>query len=159
MPFQAEDIWQNTPEAQRDGLESILLSDWPEVKPEFKNEAVETEFSRILKLREIVTKTIEPLRADKIIGSSLEAAIYLQGGDLELLKKYEDELANIFITSQAVLVNSKPEDALNEYSEEGYTIYVTKALGGKCGRCWKYRELSAEAVCRECLEAMKGSSV
>ena len=37
MPHQAEDIWQNTPEAQKGGLESILLSDWPEVKNEWKN--------------------------------------------------------------------------------------------------------------------------
>ena len=28
MPHQAEDIWQNTPECQKDGMISILLSDW-----------------------------------------------------------------------------------------------------------------------------------
>jgi isoleucyl-tRNA synthetase len=154
MPFQAEDIWQNTPDSQKNGLESILLSDWAELNPVWQNDALEAEFSGILKLREIVTKSIEPLRAQKIIGSSLEAAVYVKGGDYALLKKYENELSNIFITSQAILTKTKPEDTLNEYSEDDYVIYVTKAFGEKCPRCWKYRELTNEGACRECLEAI-----
>lgn len=155
MPHQAEDIWQNTPEAQKCGLESILLSDWPEVKNEWKNEALEEEFTKILKLREIVSKAIEPLRAEKIIGSSLEAAVYVKGGDEALLKKYESELGNIFITSQAVLTEKAPENVLNELTEDDYTIYVTKAHGEKCERCWKYREMpDGKTVCDECLDAI-----
>ena len=156
MPHQAEDIWQNTPEAQKNGLESILLSDWPVVKAEWTNEALEAEFSEILKLREIVSKAIEPLRADKIIGSSLEAGVFVKGGNESLLKKYESELGNIFITSQAVLTEKAPENVLNEYAEDDYTIYVAKATGTKCERCWKYREIAdGTTICEECLEAIK----
>jgi isoleucyl-tRNA synthetase len=158
MPHQAEDIWFNTPETQKDGLESILLSDWPEYKPEWKNEALEEEFTQILKAREIATKAIEPLRADKKIGSSLETAVYIVSDKAELLKKYEKELCNIFITSQAFVVTEKPEDVMNEYSEEGYTVYVTKAHGEKCERCWKYRPLGAiecyETICEDCYNAI-----
>lgn len=156
MPHQAEDIWQNTPEQQRSGLESILLSDWPVYKDEWNNPELDEEFTKILKLREIVTKAIEPLRADKIIGSSLEAAVYIKGGDEALLKKYEKELSNIFITSQAMIDGTKPESVLNEYSEDEYTIYATKALGEKCERCWKYRELIGEGnnICQECSDAV-----
>ncbi len=160
MPHQAEDIWQNTPEKQQGGLESILLSDWPMTNAKWVNEKLEAEFSKILKLREIVTKAIEPLRAAKEIGSSLEVAVYVKGGDPELLKKYAKELANIFITSQAIPTVTKPENVLNEYSEDEYTIYVTHAIGEKCDRCWKYRELinidGQGAICRDCISAING---
>ncbi len=158
MPHQAEDIWMNTPEAQKDGLESILLSSWPTVKPEWNNVALEEEFTQILKAREIVTKAIEPLRADKKIGSSLETAVYLISDKVDLLKKYEKELCNIFITSQAFVTTEKPADVMNEYSEEGYSVYVTKAQGEKCERCWKYRPLGKyeghETICEDCYNAV-----
>ena len=41
MPHQAEDIWQNTPEKQRNKLESILLSDWPVTNAKWSNEKIE----------------------------------------------------------------------------------------------------------------------
>ena len=158
MPHQAEDIWKNTPEIQRNGLESILLSNWPEVNPTWNNEEIEKEFTEILKVREIVTKAIEPLRADKKIGSSLETAVYIVTKDDELLKKYEKELCNIFITSQAFVVKEKPQNVLNEYTEDEYSIYVTKALGEKCERCWKYRQLGShsgyETICDDCYDAI-----
>ncbi len=158
MPHQAEDIWMNTPEAQKDGLGSILLSNWPTVKEKWHNEALEEEFTQILKVREIVTKAIEPLRAEKKIGSSLETAVYIVSDNSNLLKKYEKELCNIFITSQAFIVNEKPADVMNEYTEDGYSIYVTKAIGEKCERCWKYRPLGKvegyETICKDCYNAV-----
>ena len=161
MPHQAEDIWKNTPECQRQGLESILLSDWPKYDEKMNNEKLEEDFLKILKLREIVTKAIEPLRADKQVGSSLEVAVYVQSED-EVNKKAllanEDELGNIFITSQAYITEKAPENVLNTLTEEGYTIYVTKAEGEKCERCWKYRKLGNNAthatLCDECVEAI-----
>ncbi len=159
MPHQAEDIWQNMPENQRKGIESVLLTDWPEVNKEWNNPELEAEFSQILKLREIVTKAIEPMRAEKKIGSSLETAVYIVS-DNNILNKYEKELCNIFITSQAFIVKEKPADVMNEYSEEGYSVYVTKAQGEKCERCWKYRPLGKyegyETICEDCYNAVTG---
>ncbi|MBP3923994.1 isoleucine--tRNA ligase [bacterium] len=159
MPHQAEDIWQNIPECQRDGIESVLLTDWVTIKPEWTNEKLEEEFTQILKAREVVSRAIEPLRADKQIGSSLEAAVYIKAENSEVLKANEDELANIFITSQAYITETKPENVMNEYSENGYTVWVTKAKGEKCDRCWKYRELGHnaghETICDECFEAIQ----
>ena len=160
MPHQAEDIWLNTPEAQKHGLESILLADWPITNVKWQNDDLDKEFSKILKLREIVTKAIEPLRADKVIGSSLEVAVYIKDGDKELLESYSDELSNIFITSQAIIIDEKPaKGVLNVYAEDDYIIYVTMAKGQKCERCWKYRPLSNvrghETICQECLDAIK----
>ncbi len=158
MPHQAEDIWQHTPERQKGGLESILLADWPLSSAKWQNDELEKEFTQILKLREIVSKAIEPLRATKKVGSSLEVAVYIQGGDKKLLNYYEDELSNIFITSQAFVADEAPENAAYKYEEDGYTIYVAKAIGKKCERCWKYRELGTDSshptLCAECVEAL-----
>ncbi|MCD7878728.1 MAG: isoleucine--tRNA ligase [Candidatus Gastranaerophilales bacterium] len=158
MPHQAEDIWRNTPENQKDGLESILLSRWPKVNDCWNNPKLEEEFSQILKVREIVTRAIEPLRAEKKIGSSLETAVYITTKNPELLKKYEKELCNIFITSQAFVSEEKPVGILNEYFEDGYSVYVTTAQGEKCERCWKYRPLGQhagyETICDDCYNAI-----
>ena len=62
MPHQAEDIWQNTPEMQRGGLESILLADWVKFNKEWDNAQLEEDFTKILKTREVVTRAIEPLK-------------------------------------------------------------------------------------------------
>lgn len=166
MPHQAEDIWQNVVECQKEGkngtIESILLADWPKVNPRWENAPLEETFSYILKAREIVTKAIEPLRADKQVGSSLEVAVYLKVSNeiiKNVLKENEDELCNIFITSQAVLTEDKPKDVLNEYTEDEFSVWVTKAQGEKCERCWKYRSLGEHTdhstICSECFEAIQ----
>ena len=155
MPHQAEDIWMSVPQAQKGGLESILLSDWPKANEKWNNHELEEEFSKILKAREVVTRAIEPLRADKKVGSSLEVAVYIKAEDDNVLKSNEDELCNIFITSQAYVVDKSPEKVLNEHIEEGYTVWVTKAEGEKCARCWKYRKLNSDGICAECVDAIR----
>ena len=159
MPHQAEDIFQNMPENQKQGIESALLLKWVEYNEEWNNPKLEEDFTKILKLREIVTKAIEPLRADKKVGSSLEVAVYVSGGEKEILDKYKDEFANIFIVSQAFADGSHPEEVLNTYEEDEYKVEVGKALGEKCERCWKFRQLGNhsgyETICDECYEAIR----
>lgn len=155
MPHQAEDIWQNVPEVQRGGLISILLSDWPVVNEKWNNPQLEEDFTKILKSREVVSRAIEPLRADKKVGSSLEVAVWIKAENDAILKANEKDLADIYIVSQANLAKEKPEDVLNEYVEDGYTVWVTKARGEKCTRCWKYRELNSDGICPDCVEAIE----
>ena len=158
MPHQAEDIWQNTPEMQRGGLESILLADWVKVNKEWENNQLEEDFTKILKTREVVTRAIEPLRAEKKVGSSLEVAVYVKSEDSEILKANLKDLADIFITSQAYVAEEAPSEVLNEYTENGIIVWVTKAEGEKCERCWKFRKLGEhaghETICSDCYEAV-----
>ena len=53
MPHQAEDIWQNVLECQKQSqngtMESILLANWPLFNPRWDNEELEVEFAKILK--------------------------------------------------------------------------------------------------------------
>ena len=155
MPHQAEDIWQNIPEVQRGGLISILLSDWPVVNEKWNAPELEENFGKILKSREVVSRAIEPLRADKKVGSSLEVAVYVKADDDTVLKANEADLADIYIVSQAYLTDTAPAEVLAEHNEDGYTVWVTKAQGEKCVRCWKYRDLNSDGICADCAEAVK----
>lgn len=164
MPHQAEDIWQNTPQSQKDKM-SVLLTDWPKTNAKWDNDTLDEEFSKLLKVREIVSKAIEPLRSseDKIIGSSLEADVLI---NIEhntfigetLLKKYSDDLKDLFIVSHAY-VSSAPNGeefkSINDYTEDGVKVSVKKASGEKCQRCWKYRNLDSDGICKDCAEAIK----
>ena len=155
MPHQAEDIWQNIPECQRGGLISILLADWPVVNAQWNAPEIEADFGKILKSREVVSRAIEPLRAEKKVGSSLEVAVWVKAEDDSVLQANAKDLADIYIVSQATLSQTAPADVLNEYSEDGYTVWVAKAQGEKCVRCWKYRSVNADGVCQDCLDAIK----
>jgi len=164
IPFQAEDIWQHIPASQKGDIESVLLTDWPKVNSEWLNDEISAKWDVILDLREIVSRAIEPLRADKKVGSSLETAVYIKVNNkpdvLEILKSQESELSSVFITSQAFIVEDDtiPENVMRTHEEESYTVYVTPALGEKCERCWKYRELGNNeghsTICDECYEAI-----
>ena len=45
--------------------------------------------------------------------------------------------------------------SVNEYEEDGIKVSVRKAEGEKCQRCWKYRELNADGICPDCVDAVK----
>jgi len=158
-PHLAEDIWQHILPEQRGNVDSVLLTDWPKSKPEFKNDEIVAKWDKIISLREIVTRSIEPVRAEKKIGSSLEAAVSILVKDEEIkqvLKSVEQELSSVFITSGARLIDGEisAENLLNSYEEETYKIYVTPASGKKCERCWKYFEELNEGICSACTEAI-----
>ena len=160
MPHQAEDIWQNMPDMHKNGLISVLLTNWPTIHSTWTKKKKKKDFSKILETREVVTRAIEPLRAEKKVGSSLEVAVFVKSeNNSDILKANQDDLCDIFITSQAYITEEKPNNILNKYSEEGYTVWVTKAEGEKCERCWKYRKLGEhqgyETICSDCYDAIQ----
>jgi isoleucyl-tRNA synthetase len=128
--------------------ESIFLTDFPIGRPEWKNDALATEWQKVFEVRTDVQKTLENLRAQKVIGSSLEAVVTVHAeSDLfQLLSKIEN-LREIFIVSQVNLVEGK------------YTISAEKMGGEKCVRCWTYTYDLTKAgptpgICPKCVEAL-----
>jgi isoleucyl-tRNA synthetase len=104
-------------------------------------------------VRNQVLKVLDAARDEKIIGSSLEAAVTLRAaGDLHaLLEKLAADLPGFFIVSQVSLLPSNT-DTLE--------VDVERASGDKCERCWKYtndvgsdKELAS--VCASCAKIVR----
>ena len=109
------------------------------------------EWDRLMEVRASVLKSLEAARNEKLIGAPLEARVRLRAaGDVyALLKRYQGELAALFIVSQVEL----------EAGEAALDVAVERALGAKCGRCWKYStDIGGDprypTICRPCAAAV-----
>jgi isoleucyl-tRNA synthetase len=78
---------------------------------------MDERWAKLRQLRTQVTEAIEPLRRDKVVGSSLEAEVWVPGADDPSF------LAELFITSTV---------------HNGDEVRVEKTNNHKCGRCWRY---------------------
>jgi isoleucyl-tRNA synthetase len=109
LVFTAEEVWATRyPDA-----ESVHLLEWP-VVPQV--DADEARWAELRALRAEVTERIEPLRRDKIVGSSLEAEVTVPSSE------DPDFLQELFITSTVHQGEWK----------------VVKTSNHKCGRCWRH---------------------
>jgi isoleucyl-tRNA synthetase len=109
LVFTSEEVWGTRfPDAG-----SAHLLEWPMVP---RAEAKEEKWAKLRELRAEVTEAIEPLRRDKVLGSSLEAEVWVPGGGDPAF------LGELFITSTV---------------HEG-ELKVVKTDNHKCGRCWRY---------------------
>ena len=130
IPFTAEEVWKSRyPKA-----DSVHMLDWPEVDGGWKDEELGQRWNRIRYIRSVVTAAVEPLRREKKIHSSLEAAVGLSLPLDERLQYDECELAEICIVSRISHVEEFPG------SEQGETAdaYPRKVNDHKCGRCWRH---------------------
>jgi isoleucyl-tRNA synthetase len=96
-----------------------------------KQRELASGWEQLLPIRERVLKTLDSAREDKVIGSSLEAAVHLEAGEEQflLLQQFRDELPMWFITSDVTF-------ALGQSQE--LTVKVERARGDRCERCWRY---------------------
>lgn len=129
LVFTTEEVWGTR---YPDGG-SVHLLEWPEI-PDVP--ADDGRWAKLRELRAQVTETIEPLRREKVIGSSLEAAVTVP----ELLAS-PDELAELFIVSSV---------------KQGDALTVAETDNHKCGRCWRYLPEVPEDgdLCARCEEVL-----
>jgi isoleucyl-tRNA synthetase len=90
-----------------------------------------------------VNKALEIRRKDKFIGNALEAkvSIFVEEKTMQLLDKYNEMLPELFIVSSVELCKFEdaPSDAFKSEDMEGVAIFVQKAEGSKCQRCWNWK--------------------
>jgi isoleucyl-tRNA synthetase len=141
LSFTAEEIWQSMP-GERD--ESVLLATWYNIPQ--ADQATEIDWELVLAVREGITRELERLRQDKVIGGALDAGvtIYCKGAVKDVLEAMGDELRFVLITSAAELaaVDSRPETGTVLQLESGDECYLEVAAeqNDKCERCWHRRE-------------------
>ena len=127
LAFTAEEAWSYRPAGVFGEEESVHLREFPAIPESWKNPALAGKWFALRDLRKSVLEAIEPLRADKTIGSSLEALPVLSV-DENMAKAIEGQaLDELFITSQ-VKVSEGAQTA----------VKIEKSSNAKCLRCWKF---------------------
>ena len=143
LPFTAEEAWlaRHSP-AQEAREESVHLQLFPDVPSAWRNDRLAEQWRKVRLVRRVVTGALEVERAQKRIGSSLEAAPLVYMTDPELFAALLDvDLAEVSITSAATLVEGEgPADAFRLPEVAGVAVQVALAQGKKCARSWKISE-------------------
>ena len=152
--FTSQEIWSYIPKL--DGMKDyVVFEQMPEAKAA-ADEAFEAKWDRIMAIRDDVKKVLEQARADKVIGSALEAGLTLYCGKevYDFLNAIPmDELADLFIVSHVDLVEG--EGGVKGLVE-GLGVSAAHAAGNKCLRCWKYETTVGEdGLCPRCAKVLK----
>jgi isoleucyl-tRNA synthetase len=169
----AEDIWQYLP--YQTGYKSVFESGWVKLDEKWHNPQLAQSWQKLRQIRTDVNKVLEQARAEKMIGSSLEAKVLLYISDSQLRQQLQtlnpqsstnggvDELRYLFITSQVELLDSPEPVSGVKYSfqTDALSIGVVKADGKKCDRCWNYSLHLGEShqhplLCERCIPALAG---
>ena len=151
--FTSQEIWSYVPKMP--GMkEYVVFEQMPEAKST-AGAAFTEKWDRIMAIRDDVKKVLEQARADKLIGSSLEASLTLYCnaevyGFLNAIPM--DELADLFIVSQ---VHLEQGEGGVKGLVEGLGVAAEHAAGTKCLRCWKYDAAVGEnGLCPRCAKVL-----
>jgi isoleucyl-tRNA synthetase len=157
LSFTAEEVWAHFPGKQE--LPSPLLAGFPE--PTGFDEQLAAKWDRLLSVRTAVTKALEEARQSGLIGHSLDARVRLSASDglRPLLEQEVADLPALFIVSQVALADRLGDEAASPLLSE-LKIQVERAPGGKCERCWNYKEaVGSDAthpgLCERCVEVIR----
>jgi isoleucyl-tRNA synthetase len=177
IPFTAEEVYGYLP---GDRLESVHLTTMHPGNPSWRDADLEARWDRLLRVRDEVLKLLEAMRQSGTIGAPLDAAISLgadggsESGLAETLKRYREELKDLFIVSEVAILgdaeaaeirrqaNGREDFALDgafarAAANPAITLVGRHAAGVKCARCWKYFDdgggHNLDARCRAVVEA------
>jgi isoleucyl-tRNA synthetase len=176
MPHMAEDIWSHWPKEQKPDFAlaegaptSILLAPWPELPTAWVLSAEkEKAFEALLMLRETVNAGLEQARSQEEIGSSLEASILIQplSPTWQFVQALDENLLETIFLVSGVEVLTSTTNFYTEYAvlaeeevDGEYKVYVIRATGDKCQRCWQYKEtvgayVDHPSLCTRCHHAV-----
>ncbi|MER8637869.1 isoleucine--tRNA ligase [Mesorhizobium sp. M1365] len=139
LPFTMEEAWLDRhPDAV-----SVHLDQFPEIPADWRNEALAEKWRKVRQVRRVVTGALEIARAQKVIGSSLEAVPVVTLDDAVLEAAIADvDMAEMAITSDLVIVHGKASAGSFTLDDvKGVAVVVEKAEDRglvKCARSWRY---------------------
>lgn len=134
--FTAEESWLSRYGAE---AKSVHLEIFPEVPAQWRNDKLAEKWRKVRQVRRVVTGALEVARAEKRIGSSLEAHPIVHVSNGELYEAVLDvDMAEVCITSALTLVTDEgPSSAFRLPDVAGVAVVSNLAEGTKCARSWK----------------------
>jgi isoleucyl-tRNA synthetase len=139
LAFTAEEAWLSRyPKAV-----SVHLEAFPGIPAGWRDDVLCQKWEEIRRVRSVVTGALEIERAQKQIGSSLEAAPKIFVDDSRLRNILETvDFAEICITSDiAIEAGDGPVSAFRLIDVAGVAVLPLRAEGRKCARSWKFSPL------------------
>lgn len=134
--------------------ESVFLEAKPE-KFEIENaDALKEQFDLFMNLRTDVMKSLENLRAEKVINSNMEGKLTITLKDeYKSLAALEDSMKQLFIVAKVTLDDNA--EGKDEY--ETCFIKAEKFHGVQCPRCWNWFEEDelVDGLCPRCHEVVE----
>jgi len=155
LSFTAEEGWQTLKAEIDPGVEqSVFLADYPEFPASRLDKELGGKWTRMMGLRETVTKAIEERRREGAVGSSLEAKVVFRTSDAGMNKFLTDTLP---FWPQTLIVSSCALEFSPDAGE--LEVRVEHADGAKCPRCWQWKkDIGSSAahtgVCGRCADAL-----
>jgi isoleucyl-tRNA synthetase len=160
--FTAEEAWLAR---HGDGPDdSVHLVTYAEVPASWRDDALGEKWLRVRELRRVVTGALELERAQKRIGSSLQASVAVHADGATVAAFEGLDLAELCITSDGTLSTAPaPAGAFTLPDVPGIAVVVGAAPGEKCQRCWRILpEVGSIAghseLCRRCADAVEALS-
>jgi len=134
--FTAEEAWLSR---CGEAAKSVHLETFPKVPSAWRDDKLAEKWRKIRTVRRVVTGALEIERAQKRIGSSLEAHPIVHVSNEELYEAVVDcDLAEVCITSAATLVRDDGSaSAFRLPDVSGVAVVPNLAEGKKCARSWK----------------------
>ncbi|MGC6506378.1 MAG: isoleucine--tRNA ligase [Coraliomargaritaceae bacterium] len=135
LPFTADEAWSYKANDSDFCPSPIALAEWPEIAPEWKNPSIAGEINALREfLNQSLNEPLEKLRQNKTIGQSLDAKAVISGSKedptIQLLKKHEAELPELFILSQVSVHHDENTQSIQ--------VLVDHADGVRCPRSWRW---------------------
>ncbi|MEJ5082209.1 MULTISPECIES: isoleucine--tRNA ligase [unclassified Ochrobactrum] len=136
LPFTTEEAWLD----RYPNAASVHLEQFRAIPAEWRDDVLAEKWRKVRNVRRVVTGALELERADKRIGSSLEASPVVYIADNSLADSLEGlDFAEICITSDISVSDAAvPEDAFTLDDVKGVAVVPVRAEGEKCARSWRY---------------------
>jgi isoleucyl-tRNA synthetase len=165
LSFTADEVWENMP-GERAEL-GVFIAEWYDGLFAYANTDIDAAvWDALAQVRTEVTRTLEGLRQDGKIGSSLDADIVIHADAplVERLQVISDELHFVMITSAArlvVLENGDDESLITLTDGSRFRIAASASEFAKCVRCWHHREDVGQhrahvELCGRCIDNIEG---
>jgi isoleucyl-tRNA synthetase len=160
--FTAEEAWLARPKDMPDGAaDSVHLRLYPEIPSGWLDPALGEKWKTVRALRRVVTGALELERAEKRIGSSLQAAPHVHAAPEYSAAMKGLDLTEICITSGGDLAGGEaPAGAFTLPDVAGVAVVPALASGTKCARCWQVLEEVGKSakhplICQRCEGAVE----
>ncbi|MDR2268441.1 MAG: isoleucine--tRNA ligase [Holosporaceae bacterium] len=140
---------------------SVHLEKFLPTEKNWYNQELKKKFDKIKEVRRVVTAALEIARKDKLIGSSLQAAVAIFDPSGIITLNCEEFWKEMTITSDVKLLKSAiPSDAfVDDNIIKNIGVVVTVASGKKCERCWKFfNENNGDKLCTRCRKVLAQQS-